>query len=159
MKAATRRDCVVWGQIWSSSQRWKKSRASYPPWWKEIWNCDHGNPNVQEEQEGYMHREMLMNKKNPRKLLEEIVSCEVKYGVPVSNGKKVAQLICLGGRKKYGTVITVAQMCKKSKKVICTMKHIVDEMWKQWQIEGCINGCLLYATIFASAGLELLNHI
>ena len=83
-----------------------------------------------------MHREMLMNKKNPRKLLEEIVSCEVKYGVPVRNGKKVAQLICLGGRKKYGTVITVAQMCKKSKKVICTMKHIVDEMWKQWRIEG-----------------------
>ena len=26
--------------------------------------------------------------------------------------------------------------CKKSKKVICTMKHIVDEMWKQWRIEG-----------------------
>jgi hypothetical protein len=40
----------------------------------------------------------LTNKKNPRKLLEEIASCEVKYGVPVSDGKKVAQLICLGGR-------------------------------------------------------------
>jgi hypothetical protein len=44
--------------------------------------------------------------------LEEIASCEVKYGVPVSNGKKIAQLICLG-RKKYGTVITITQMCKK----------------------------------------------
>ena len=42
---------------------------------------------------------------------------------------------------------------------MCTAKHIVDEMWKQWQIEGCINGCLLYATIFALAGLALLNHI
>jgi len=77
----------------------------------------------------------LTNKKNPQKLLEEIASCEVKYGVPVSNGKKVAQLIRLGG-KKYGTVITVTQMCKKSEKVTCTPKHIVDEMWKQWQIEG-----------------------
>jgi hypothetical protein len=77
----------------------------------------------------------LTNKKNPRKLLEEIASCEVKYGVPVSDGKKVAQLICLGG-KKYGTVITVTQMCKKSEKVMCTAKHIVDKMWKQWQIEG-----------------------
>jgi hypothetical protein len=77
----------------------------------------------------------LTSKKNPQKLLEEIASWEVKYGVPVSDGKKVAQLICLGG-KKYGTVITVSQMCKKSKKVTCTSKHIVDEMWKQWRIEG-----------------------
>ena len=77
----------------------------------------------------------LANKKNPRKLLEEIASCEVKYGVPVSDGKKVAQLIRLGG-KKYGTVITVTQMCKKNKKVTCTAKHIVDEMWKQCRIEG-----------------------
>jgi len=60
--------------------------------------------------------------------------CKVKYGIPVSDGKKVAQL-CLGG-KKYGTVIMVTQMCKKSKKVTCTAKHSVDEMWKQWQIEG-----------------------
>ena len=73
----------------------------------------------------------LTNKKNPRKLLEEIASCEVKYGVPVSDGKKVAQLICLGGMK-YGTVITVTQMCKKSEQVTCTAKHIVDKMWKQW---------------------------
>jgi hypothetical protein len=77
----------------------------------------------------------LTNKKNPRKLLEEIASCEVKYGVPVSDGKKAVQLIRLGG-KKYGTVITVTQMCKQSEKVRCTAKHIVDEMWKQWQIEG-----------------------
>ena len=71
----------------------------------------------------------LANKKNPRKLLEEIASCEVKYGVPVSDGKKDAQLIHLGG-KKYGTVITVIQMCKKSEKGSCTVKHIVDKMWK-----------------------------
>jgi hypothetical protein len=73
----------------------------------------------------------LVNKKNPRKLLEEIALCEVKYRVPVSDRKKVAQLIRLGG-KKYRTVITITQMCKKSKKVTCTTKHIVDEMWKQW---------------------------
>jgi hypothetical protein len=73
----------------------------------------------------------LTNKKNPRKLLEEISLYEVKYGVPVSNGKKVAQLIRLGG-KKYRTVIMVTQICKKSKKVTCTAKHIVNKMWKQW---------------------------
>ena len=65
----------------------------------------------------------LANKKNPGKLLEEMASCEVKYGIPVS-------VICLG-RKIFGTVITVTQMCKKSKKVTCAAKHIVDEMWKQ----------------------------
>ncbi len=76
----------------------------------------------------------LANKK-PRKLMEEIALCEVKCGVPISNGKKIAQLISLGG-KKYGTVITVTQMCKKSEKVTCTPKHIVDKMWKQWRIKG-----------------------
>ncbi len=30
---------------------------------------------------------MLSNKKNPRKLMEEIASCEVEYGVPISSGK------------------------------------------------------------------------
>jgi hypothetical protein len=64
------------------------------------------------------------------------VSCEVKYGVPGSDGKKVAQLSIRLSGKKYGTVITVTQMCKKSKKVTCTVKHIVDEMWKQFRIEG-----------------------
>jgi hypothetical protein len=69
----------------------------------------------------------LTNKKNPRKLLEEIASCEVKYGVPVSDGKKVAQLIRLGG-KKYGTVITVTQMCKKSKKGTMTSLTLWTQM-------------------------------
>jgi hypothetical protein len=77
----------------------------------------------------------LTNKKNPRKLMEDIASCEVKYGVLISNGKKIAQLICLG-RKKYSTVITVMQMCKKSEGVTCTPNHIVDKMWKQWRIKG-----------------------
>jgi hypothetical protein len=67
--------------------------------------------------------------------MEEIASCEVKYGVPVSDGKKIAQLIRLG-RKEYRTVITVTQMCKKSEGVTCTTKNIVGKMWKQWRIKG-----------------------
>jgi hypothetical protein len=47
--------------------------------------------------------------KNLQKLIEEIVLCEVKYGIPISNSKKMAQLICLGG-KEHGMVITVTQM-------------------------------------------------
>ena len=31
----------------------------------------------------------MANKKNQQKLMEEITSCEVKYGVPVSDGKKI----------------------------------------------------------------------
>jgi len=27
-------------------------------------------------------------------------------------------------------------MSKKSEKVTCTAKHIVDKMWKQWRIKG-----------------------
>ena len=62
-------------------------------------------------------------------------SCKVKYGIPVSDFKKVVQLIYLGG-KEYGTMITVTQMCKKTKGVTCRSKHIVDKMWKQWRVKG-----------------------
>ena len=82
-----------------------------------------------------MSKLKLTNKKNPRKIVEEIASCKVKFGIPVSDSKKVAQLIRLGG-KEYGMVITVTQMCKKAEGVTCTSKHIVDEMWKQWRVKG-----------------------
>jgi hypothetical protein len=102
--------------------------------WAELQGQGDFNPDdsiTETELELVLSKLKLANNNNLRKLLEEIASCEVKYGVPVINGKKVAQLICLGG-KKYGTVITVTQMCKKSKKVTCTAKHIVDKMWKLW---------------------------
>jgi hypothetical protein len=100
--------------------------------WAELQSdFNHDDSITESELELALSKIKLANKKNPKKLLEEIASCEVKYGIPVSNGKKVMQLICLGG-KKYGTVIMVTQMCKKSKNVTCTVKHVVDEMWKQW---------------------------
>jgi hypothetical protein len=115
-------------KLFPSGRAWKL--------WAELQGDFNPDDSIAEtEPELALSKLKLTNKKNPRKLLEEIASCEVKYGVPVSNGKKVAQLIRLGG-KKYGTVIRVTQMCKKSKKVTCTVKHIVDEMWKQWRIEG-----------------------
>ncbi len=49
------------------------------------------------------------NKKILQKRIEETTSCEVKYGILISNSKKMAQLIRLGG-KEYGMVITVTQM-------------------------------------------------
>jgi hypothetical protein len=49
----------------------------------------------------------LNSKKNLQKLIEEFASCEVKCGIPISNSKKIAQLIRLG-EKEYETVITVA---------------------------------------------------
>jgi hypothetical protein len=82
-----------------------------------------------------MSKLRLNNKKNLQKLIEEIVSCEVKYGIPISDSKKMAQLICLGG-KEYGAVITVTQMCKKAEGVTCPSKHIVHKMWKQWHVKG-----------------------
>jgi hypothetical protein len=41
-----RRNGIVQGQIWNSSRQRKESCTTYPPWQKEIWNCDHGNSNV-----------------------------------------------------------------------------------------------------------------
>jgi hypothetical protein len=77
----------------------------------------------------------MLNKKNPQKIVEEIASCEFKYGVPISSGKKIVQLICLD-KRNTGHHHCITQMCKKSKKVTCTLKHIVDKMWKQWHNKG-----------------------
>ena len=122
------------GRVW---KLWAELQGDFNP------DADDSNAETELELELALSKLKLSTKKNPRKQLEESTLCEVKYGDPVSGGKKVTQLICLGG-EKYGTVITVTQICKKIEKVMCTTKHIVDEMWKQWQIEGCINGCLLY---------------
>jgi hypothetical protein len=35
----------------------------------------------------------LTSKKNPQKLIKEIALCKIKYGIPVSDSKKMAQLI------------------------------------------------------------------
>ena len=77
----------------------------------------------------------MTNKKNLQKFIEEIASCKVKYGIPVSNSNKMAQLIHYGG-KEYETVITGMQMCKKAEGVTCTSKHIVDKTWKRWLVKG-----------------------
>jgi hypothetical protein len=115
-------------KLFPSGRTWKL--------WAELQGDFNPNDSIAEAKlELALSKLKLAYKKNSRKLLEEIASCKVKYGVPVSDRKKVAHLIRLGG-KKYGPVIMVTQMCKKSKKVTCTAKHSVDEMWKQWQIEG-----------------------
>ncbi len=71
-----------------------------------LWTKCGSNGASKTELELALSKLKLSNKKNPRKLMEEISSCKVKYRVPISNGKKNAQLKCLGG-KKYSTVITV----------------------------------------------------
>ncbi len=104
--------------------------------WKEMQEKYNSDDSIAEaELELALSKLQLNYKKNPQKLNEEIVSCKVKYGIPISNSKKMAQLICLGG-KEYRTVITVAQMCKKTEGVTCTSKHIVDKMWKQCRVKG-----------------------
>jgi hypothetical protein len=96
--------------------------------WQEI--KDEYNPDnsiAKAELELAMGRLRLNKKKNPRKIIEEIALYKVKYGIPVSDSKKIAQLIHLGGNK-YGTIISVTQMCKRSEGKTCTSKHIVEKM-------------------------------
>ncbi len=95
-----------------------KPFLSGPSWklWAELqgdFNAD--NSIAETELELVLSKLKLANKKNPRKLLEEMALCKVKYGIPVSDGKKVAQL-CLGG-KKYGTVIMVTQSARRARKL------------------------------------------
>ena len=115
-------------KLFSSGRAWKLGMEL-----EDDFNPD--NSIAENELELALSKLKQNNKKNPQKLMEDIASCEVKYGVPISNGKKIAQIIRLGG-KKYGVVITVTQMCKKSEKVTYTPKHIVDKMWKQWHIKS-----------------------
>jgi hypothetical protein len=110
------------GKVW---KLWRELQEEYNP----------DDSIAEAELELALSKLRLNDKKNPQKLIKEIALCKVKYGIPLSNSKKVAQLIRLGG-KQYGTVITVIQMCKKAKGVTCTSKHIVDKMWKQWQVKG-----------------------
>jgi hypothetical protein len=75
--------------------------------WKEMqeeYNLDESI--VEAELELALSMLQLNNKKNLQKPIEEIAFCEVEYGISISDSKKMAQLICLGG-KEYGTVITV----------------------------------------------------
>ena len=100
---------------------------------KDEYNPD--NSIAEAELELALSKLKLTKKKNPRKIIEEIASCEVKFGIPVSDSKKIAQLICLGG-SEYGTIILVTQMCKRTEGKVCTSKNLVDKMWKQWRIKG-----------------------
>ncbi len=110
------------GKAW---KLWKEMKDEYNP----------DNSIAETELELAMSKLKSTKKKNPRKIIEEIASCEVKFGIPVSNSKKIAQLICLGG-SEYGTIISVTQMCKRTESKVCTSKNLVDKMWKQWQIKG-----------------------
>ena len=75
--------------------------------WKEMQDDFNPDDSIAEaELELALSKLQLNNKKNTQKLIEKIASCEVKYGIPISNSKKMAQLICLGG-KEYGTVSSV----------------------------------------------------
>ncbi len=70
--------------------------------WQEM--KDEYNPDnsiAEAELELAMGRLRLNKKKNPRKIIKEIASCKVKYGIPVSDSKKIAQIFRLG-RKRYG---------------------------------------------------------
>ncbi len=100
--------------------------------WKEM--KDEYNPDdyiAEAELKLAMSKLKLTKKKNPRKIIEEIASCKVEFGIPVSDSKKIAQLIRLGG-SEYGTIVSVTQMCKRTEGKVCTSKNLVDEMWKQW---------------------------
>ncbi len=110
------------GKAW---KLWKEMKDEYNP----------DNSIAETKLELVLSKLKLTKKKNPRKITEEIASCEVKFGIPVSDSKKIAQLICLGG-SEYGTIILVTQMCKRTEGKVCTSKNLVDEMWKQWRIKG-----------------------
>jgi hypothetical protein len=72
-------------KLFQSGRAWKL--------WMELQaDLNQDNSIAETELESALSKLKLANKKNPQKLMEEIASCEVKYGIPVSNGKKIAQL-------------------------------------------------------------------
>jgi hypothetical protein len=74
-------------------------------------------------------------KKDPSKLLNKLASIECKYSLELSNSKKNAQVLRLGG-SLYSSIIATMNMiyCKKSKTLTC--EALIEEMHIQWRLSG-----------------------
>jgi hypothetical protein len=74
-------------------------------------------------------------KKDPNNLLNKLASIKCKYSLELSDLKKKAQVLHLGG-SLYSSIIATTNMvyCEKEKKL--TWVALIKEMYIQWRLSG-----------------------
>jgi hypothetical protein len=87
------------------------------------------------EMEKALSKLTLNKKKDPNNINDELSAIECRYKIDLSESKKKAQVLRIGGAQ-YSSVIATTQMIYKSKGADLTCKKLLEEMHNQWRIAG-----------------------
>jgi hypothetical protein len=87
------------------------------------------------EMEQALAKMKLGPKKDPSKLLNKLASIECKYSLELSNSKKKAQVLRLGG-SLYSSIIATTNMIYHKKRKTLTCEALFEEMRIQWRLSG-----------------------
>ena len=88
-----------------------------------------------------MEMELALNKlklgpsKDPNDLLNELAAIECRYSLELTDSKKKAQVMRLGG-KVYASVIATTTMIHRSQGKVLTCEALLEEMHTQWRLGG-----------------------
>ncbi len=87
------------------------------------------------EMERALAKLKLGPKKDPNNLLKKFASIECQYSLELSESKKKAQILQLGGTQ-YSSIIATTSIiyCKNTKTL--TTKKLLDEIHLQWRLAG-----------------------
>jgi len=87
------------------------------------------------EMELALQKLKLGPKKDPNSLNDEMASIECRYSIEMTNGKKKAQVMRLGG-VTYASVIATTQMIWREKGKELQVTNLLNEMHMQWRLAG-----------------------
>ena len=73
--------------------------------------------------------------KDPNDLLNELAAIECRYSLELTDSKKKAQVMRLGG-KVYASVIATTTMIHRSQGKVLTCETLLEEMHTQWRLGG-----------------------
>jgi hypothetical protein len=79
----------------------------------------------------------LGQKKDPSKLLNKLesIKCKYSFALELSNSKKKAQVLSLGG-SLYSSIIATKNMIYREKSITLNFEALIKEMHIQWRLSG-----------------------
>ena len=87
------------------------------------------------EMEEALRRMKLTSKKDPRDLLNELAAIECRYSLELTDSKKKAVVLRLGGQT-YSSIIATTTMIHRMKSQALTCEMLLEEMHIQWRLAG-----------------------
>jgi hypothetical protein len=90
---------------------------------------------VEMEMEQALAKMKLGPKIGPSKLLNKLSSIKCKYSLELSNSKKRAQVLRLGG-SLYSSIIATTNMIYRKKSKTLTCEALIKKMLIQWRLSG-----------------------